>query len=339
MISKLPREAKKSRSTSPIPKFTTVPDVQTDRWVPLPPRAEAERYLLVTPQNPYQAFAFNHDIRFHTQWELEYALNLCGLSYDDIRLDQLGSLDGPTEIASAKIAPLLEEICTKKGDTEAAEIAKKYGQNDAARRLRHEVDREEEELSRARKGKGKEVPIGERPYGGKISYAVLIDHYGARSKNPRPDESAPWIRPPDIKPTSPVDPKTPARRGAGPQDDLSNPLGIASKAQAAKKPSFLAFLDPPQMPGKSSRIARELGPGRVITLKIPPKASQAQLRELLEGTVLVVLGRPFRALWAHPDGQRVYAVETNDVLPKMFASRPEIGQALSFAQILDRTLT
>lgn len=90
------------------------------------------------------------------------------------------------------------------------------------------------------------------------------------------------------------------------------------------------------MPGKSSRIARELGPGRILTIKIPSKASRAELRDLLEGTILIVLGRPFRALFATPDGKRVYAVETNDILPTRFAPRPESRMVVSFQDLLRR---
>jgi hypothetical protein len=165
----------------------------------------------------------------------------------------------------------------------------------------------------------------ERPYGGRIMYSFLIDK--ATRAGPRVQLLAP------VATTAPIAigsgtsngfhrDRDPQSMHAGPTDNADNPLGIVSATApthpAAKYP-FTITMQPPRMTGKSFRLARAIGSRRVLSFKISKKIrheQRAQIKGMFAGKVLLVLGRAYRAFWATPEGDNVFAVETGDELPR-----------------------
>jgi hypothetical protein len=53
-----------------------------------------------------------------------------------------------------------------------------------------------------------------------------------------------------------------------------------------------------------------------LSFKVSKKIKDRhKVKDMLLGRVLLVLGRSYRAFWATPEGDNVFAVETGDVMP------------------------
>jgi hypothetical protein len=147
------------------------------------------------------------------------------------------------------------------------------------------MDREEDAIS---KGLilGSPFDDSDANYGGKIAYSIVVrPETRFQSQVVMPDVP----KPPEFEPFK------------------GKPRGYRTNSL----PCSMSLCEP-DMPGKSFRLARRFGSRRIISFKLRDFRSSHDPMSLFVGRILVVCGRTFRAIWAPPDRDAVFAVETSE---------------------------
>lgn len=143
---------------------------------------------------------------------------------------------------------------------------------------------------------------------GRIAYSIIV-----RPSKPRDMDK---LLLGDMEPPKDIPPSQ-----AAPKDWRSNLL------------PFKMTLCEPDMPGKSFRLARRFGSRRIISFKLRDFAwgNTKDAMSLFVGRILDVLGRPYRAFWAPPDRDSVFAVEMSDPGPRylLHSVMPTFAEFLS----------
>ena len=276
-------------------------------WKPRSPLPDDRRVVDLLPRNPYQSMMDYHDVKFAVQWEMERLISeISSLSWADVHAEHILKLKGSVADILPRLPNILSEVMHEKG--QSAELDRGRMENTTSRERRNrmyfELDKEEESLENGDlRGLGNDSP--DWPYGGKVSFTIRIQP--ARSRDLKGSRLA--YRTGSTL-SSPI-PSIPERK-----DDPDNPMGVVQQADPTKR-SYTVSLGPPDMQGKSFRLARRFGSRRIVSLKYKstdfrsPKQREG-LVELLSGRHLVLFGRVYRAMWAVPDGDSVYMIETGD---------------------------
>jgi hypothetical protein len=269
---------------------------ENDGWRPKPTKPSAQRTVLVVSRNPLQDHMSRLGVNFAVQWELERLISRhATLTWDDIRPDDLEPLAGPAAEVMSKVDNIFALALARGGEGEGAEAASRYTDTAASafiprrQKMLIEIDREEMSIAR---GDLKGVYNNDRDwsYGGKIAYTIVV----------RPAS----LRSPDCIVLADVDALSPELEAdrflRGPAPAISNKL------------PFSMTLCPPTMPGKSFRLARRFGSRRIVSFKLKDFKSNAdkdRLMDLFVGRKFELLGKTYRAIWAPPDNDTVFALE------------------------------
>ncbi|WRT65729.1 uncharacterized protein IL334_002677 [Kwoniella shivajii] len=264
--------------------------------------------IKVTEDN-YRANLHRRGVNFYIQWELERLISESDLiSWGDLEFSDLASLEGPLLDIAPRLKNFVEGIEERTTLSRVTSIKTVKAVTDRKALLLNEVDKEEMSIVRKDlKGVGNESL--DWPYGGKIQYTISVEPTKIKS------EFASVI--PETQLSQGINPYRTMSRSKSAPVDFSNkpakPLGTNSPISPGHFP-FKLILRAPDMPGKSHRLARRYGSRRILNLKIKdvPSGDRRRLKEMLLGRCLIVLGRPYRALWATADGQGVMLVETPD---------------------------
>ena len=306
-------------------------------WTPVGPHDKSERFIAILPRCSYQAMLYKKDVKFHVQWQLERELaRYPTLSWDDFDPTDFDELQGDAAAAEPNIRQLLDKVAHRKlGD--ASIISGSDVTAAATLRLRQSKMLQEVDLEERSIRSGDLAGCGQADkfwYGGKIAYTVIVKPASLRSsaclqtaqlnESDRPDGRHVVV-------------DRPARTTA-PLHDPENPMGPGSSSRAkTKRLPFIMSLRAPDMPGRSSRLARRFGSRRILNFKLVDfqDGHRNAAIDLFVGRCFILFGRTFRALWAPADRDVVFAVETNDTLPGVTSSgrflyEPEM---VSFNQI------
>jgi hypothetical protein len=119
--------------------------------------------------------------------------------------------------------------------------------------------------------------------------------------------------------------------------DPDNPFDTDTRRRDTTFP-FAMVMQPPRMGGKSFRLTRAFASRRIISFKISKKLKKDKfkVRDMLLGRVLLVLGRTYRAFWATPEGENVFAVETGDQMPSGWRRQLDERNMPSFMDMMAR---
>nr|XP_018264757.1 uncharacterized protein I303_02936 [Kwoniella dejecticola CBS 10117]OBR86915.1 hypothetical protein I303_02936 [Kwoniella dejecticola CBS 10117] len=266
----------------------------------------------------YTAHLNKGRVNFYIQWELERQISQHEtVRWGDFRNDDFTRLRGRTAAESASaIAEIIEAVHARsvsKADARMPHI-KPIKMTERKALLLSEVDKEEEAiLASTFEGVGTERV--DWPYGGKIQYVVSVkmteDGKGCSER---------LFGPPSLSQEN-----NPYKRGARPfSRSTSLPNGRVEKRSSAFTTAggsfpFSFILRPPEMPGKSFRLARRFGSRRIVSLKVKDVSSKFRgtVKDMLVGRCLIVLGRPYRALWCTADGEGVMLVEVEESAPEV----------------------
>ena len=353
-----PSAIKKLYKHETTPRAEPIPtDVaQKAAWVPPRPKGEDERYLLVTPSHSNQAH-LNKYVPFHTQFELAHLIARSNkIKWSDVGFEDLAPLHAKTTVSGPKVVEVVRQIEQRtrmqqslkrtfsraNSSTVSISLATPptEGNDRQMQRIRKEAEIEEADIHAGTPGSGPSTR--ERPYGGQITYSFLIEKATDIDQRVRLLPPPPPVSPiTSMYRQSPRRSHQPAPRPStpGPTDTPDNPLGIMSDTRTTDFP-FSMTIQAPRMAGKSFRLARAFGSRRVLSFKISKKlrGERGKVREMLEGRVLLVLGRTYRAFWATPEGDNVFAVETGDEMPSGW-KRPGGAVMRSFMEIMARELS
>ena len=268
------------------------------------------------PRDPYQAMLNKMDVRFHVQWELERQVARSPtVEWSDFVASDFAVLKDCAKDSTPKVDEVVKAVMARKAGhvMVAAEAVSTAGtKSSKTRRLLVEVDREEESI-RSNDLRGVGNSSADWAYGGRIAYSVLVQPVSLRSadcvRTVETSES-------DRHGIRDHQQSLPKGSHAAPIDTPDNPFSSSSTSKRANpdRLSFAMSLRAPDMPGKSFRLARRFGSRRVITFKLKD-CSQKHRQDVLElfmGRVFILLGRPYRAVWAPPDRDAVFAVESGD---------------------------
>ncbi|WVW80195.1 hypothetical protein I302_102172 [Kwoniella bestiolae CBS 10118] len=335
-----------STVVTPSTSFSTLPPA-----VPSRPSSVPTPHLSLT-NSSLQAIKITNDnyiaslnrlgIKFHFQWELERLISQHDtVTWDSIEWHALSSLkdQSSTEMVHL-IDTIIRQAEAKQQGAEQVEAPRRRDISDRKALMLSEVDKEEISiLAKDLRGVGNNSV--DWPYGGKIQYILSVQ---LATKGEGCSEL-----PPEILPASqandPYRRKKPLQRAqtlpSAPTVDWNNPMGpgLPSTAYEPRSFPFRFELRQPEMPGKSFRLARRFGSRRCISLKTKdiPLNKRKELKEMLTGRCLIVLGRPYRAFWAAPDGENVMLIETpeegNGVVTKGREDEPKMP---SFQELLYR---
>lgn len=285
------------------------------RWNPHQSLPREQQTVLVLPRNPNQSQMDKLDIHFSVQWELERQVaRQSDLSWEHIRLADLELLKGGSFQAIPKIEGVLALVRARTTSAAvnnprqlvAAELT-------ITRRMRMltEMDLEEESI-RQNDNRGVGTDNAAWTHGGKISYIIIV------------------------RPASILNNRCVSLADTSPSNSSDgNPFNVLD-GPSPDRLNFTMSLCPPEMPGKSFRLARRFGSRRVISFKLKEFTSASQKAELMKlfiGRKLLLFGRIYRALWAPPDRDSVFVVETNET-SKLSRDPP----MPSFLEILDSRL-
>ncbi|OCF57860.1 hypothetical protein L486_03881 [Kwoniella mangroviensis CBS 10435] len=263
----------------------------------------------------YTAMLNKLKVKFHFQWELERMISQHEtLTWDQIEIGDLHEFRGQS---SLDMVHLVDEIL-RRAETRLLES----DPIDATRReiserkamLLTEVDREEDSIwANDLRGVGNES--FDWPYGGKIQYTLSVQ-LASRG------EECTELLSEHISPSQANNPyrvrRSFERNHSAPSGSTRNHCNpphthvdtITTFPETRSFP-FKFELRPPEMPGKSFRLARRFGSRRCISLKTKdiPLGTRKELQDMLVGRRLIILGRPYRAFWATADGENVMLIE------------------------------
>jgi hypothetical protein len=332
---------RKGGSTDTLDTTITYPSTQENvikttkpisTWRPRPLLPPAERTVYILPRNPYQSALDGQDTPFAVQWELERQIARSDtVSWGDVEMDDISTLKGNAQEAIPKVERLKRRIegC-KAGHSTAHDIPV------TSRRAQMHVEMDKEEISiRANDLRGVGSKSVDWPYGGKITYSILVEPSTVY------DDSS--IQTDNI----PVNiPWTPSQ-ARGPTDTPDNPFSPHPTQQSSpNRLPFTMTLLPPGMPGKSFRLARRFGSRRVLSVKWKSSKdnrnalNSEQLLTLFSGREFVLFGRRYAPIWAPADRNMVFMVEVAG--PKAFrrgyeAEMLPLGRMLS-SELLGKRL-
>ncbi|KAK4686078.1 RNA-dependent RNA polymerase, partial [Tremellales sp. Uapishka_1] len=306
-----------SETLTPIstaPASPLKPRTTEKSWRPLEARASDEKLIHVLPPNAYQALMNKQDVRFQVQWDLERTIALNDdIDWDDLLMEDFRSLAGPVTQAGPRVEGLVQRVIERKTGARPTDTLEIYGDvvEGKQARLFREVDLEEASL-RAKDLRGLGTADPDWPFGGKISYCVLVERRkpgGEGVKFHRPLRHSASVPAPLSGPI-----QQPTRSRSDPAASEYNPFNPPKSDDTALP--FKMSLRPASMPGKSFRLARRFGSRRILTFKIAGSVASRDrplVYEMFLGRCFVLFGKTFRAIWAPPDSDNIITVETNDV--------------------------
>jgi hypothetical protein len=261
-------------------------------------RLENERYVLATPTNPYHGYMSRHNVSFHTEWTLVQHVSRSGtITWDEITMvdvQRLTSEDADVVLADveARVADTSRPRSSRRRDAVALEAA------------REEADIQ----SNTRRGVGSYDK--DWPYGGNIVYSIAVD----LADKARSSERVQILQ---QSPPSPTNPYRSPRKRDGLSDETSNPFGMMASNKPPPDLKFTTTMQKARLGGKSYRLARRFGSRRIVTFKISSRIrTQHNVVDMFAGRIMLVMGRTYRAFWATPEGDNVFAIETGDELPE-----------------------
>ena len=254
---------------------------------------QEQRHVLILPPNPHQQKINQMDIPFSVQWELERLIaRQSDISWAEFEQQDLDMLKGTSFDVMPKIENTMADVRMRTTGTQINGPGRVISAETTIvrrKRMLTEMDMEEESIRRGDlPGVGTDNPRWS--HGGKICYSVVV-----RPANARNNHCV------SLSETSAF-----PRKGY-PVKILEQPV--------PDKLNFTMDLCPPEMPGKSFRLARRFGSRRILSFKLKDFTSSKQKSDLISlftGRILVLFGRTYRALWAPPDKDSVFAIETND---------------------------
>ncbi|WVQ64983.1 uncharacterized protein L199_003153 [Kwoniella botswanensis] len=332
-------------SVTPSTSVSTIPAALPTRPASLPiPQAgcqNGQSPAIEVTTSRYTAMLNKLKVKFHFQWELERMISQHEtLTWEQIEIGDLHEFRGQS---SLDMVHLVDEILrgaetrllrSDPIDATRREISERKAM------LLTEVDREEVSIM-ANDLRGVGNDSVDWPYGGKIQYTLSVQ-LASRG------EECTELLPERISPSQANNPyrarKVFERTHSAPSGstrDQTNPLHPHTHTSVALSESrsfpFKFELRPPEMPGKSFRLARRFGSRRCISLKTAdiPFGKRKELQNMLVGRRLIVLGRPYRAFWAAADGENVMLVEVpeegNGIVTKGREDEPKMP---SFQELL-----
>ena len=263
-------------------------------WRPIQPVPYERRTVLVIPRNPLQVEMARLDVHFSVQWEMErlFARHR-ELSWDNVSARDLEALAGPAEHAMSNLAQMISDMRSGSsafcdGSSPRPPVSSSMGTIARRRRMLVEMDREEVSI-RSNDLRGVLNNDPDWSYGGKIAYNIIVKPNSIRAED--------CIRMPDVRKSEP--------------EHMVNPFLTVSKGPSDRF-RFSMTLCPPDIPGKSFRLARRFGSRRIVSFKLRDLKSASdreRVKELFVGRQFELMGRSYRAIWAIPDGDSVFAME------------------------------
>jgi len=260
-------------------------------WPALP---EDQQQLPVLPRCPFQQQLDASGVRFSVQWELERLLACqSDVGWDDIRLDDLVMLEGAPSHMVPNLGSFIAHLTARRSGSQSAASWRRawtVGPTNT-RRARMLLEMDQEEVNTQANDYGITGKRDEaRVYGGKVSYAIVV---------------RPAIRFEGQCVSTAHNTNSVGTR----QDPRAN-----SDRHQTNSFWFKMSLCPPDVTGKSFRLARRFGSRRVITFRLKDFRShqKADVIGLFVGRRFLLFGRTYRALWAPPDRDSVFAIEVFD---------------------------
>ncbi|WWC96884.1 hypothetical protein V866_003759 [Kwoniella sp. B9012] len=306
-------------SVTPSTSISTIPSALPSRPASLPsPQADfhcARSPAIEVTTSRYTAMLNKSKVKFHFQWELERMIS----QHDTLTWDQIeiGDLHEFKDQSSLGMIHLIDDTLRKAearllGSEPINVLRREISERKAM--LLTEVDREEDSImANDLRGVGNESV--DWPYGGKIQYTLSVQ-LASRG------EECTELLTEHISPSQANNPyrvRRPFERNhsapSGSTRNHSNPphthIKTITTFSETRSFPFKFELRPPEMPGKSFRLARRFGSRRCISLKTKdiPLGKRKELQDMLVGRRLIILGRPYRAFWATADGENVMLVE------------------------------
>ena len=253
------------------------------------------------------------DVRFHVQWELERIIARSKLvDWHDFLVEDLTKLGGNAAESMARVREVYQTVLARKGGAGGIDITASEIVQERKARMLTEVDREEVSI-RADDKRGLGNDSVDWPYGGRISYSVIVRPVSLQS-----DDCIRMNRPCSPEPI--LASSSRYLSSDGPVDPPDNPFSPANSTRDLPRSledlPFSMSLRAPDMPGKSFRLARRFGSRRILTFRLKHCGGEDRKRvfQLFMGRLFVLFGRGFRAIWAAPDREAVIAIEVGDDL-------------------------
>ncbi|WWC87943.1 uncharacterized protein L201_002843 [Kwoniella dendrophila CBS 6074] len=288
----------------------------------------------------YIAYLTRSKVNFYVQWELERLISQHDtISWSDFEFSDFGQLKGLSTVQQITAIHNLMDTIEAKNRRSAPVKSRKITISDRKALLFSEIDNEEASIA-ANDLRGIGNNSIDWSYGGKIQYVISVQHAegGEGCSEFKPD-------PPTMSQVNNVylarnrqftrSSTLPSRS----QLKSDNPLGPDyDNDNPSKTFPFKFVLGPPDMPGKSFRLARRYGSRRIISLITKDitnrKGEREKLKEMLLGRCLIILGRPYRALWATAEGS-VMMIETSEKAPGVMSKNPD-PKMPSFLELLSQ---
>lgn len=308
-----------SIEADPEPDDTPIEASRTS-WKPTQPPPIHERAVYVIPPNSYQG-AFDHqDVHFSVQWELERLMRkkACTVKWSDMLREDVDLLRGTAIEVMPRLPDFLRRLATRKLSDIASTSRRDVPTKNMA--MYAEMDQEEDSIRRGDlSGLGNDSP--DWSYGGKIIYSVTVQ---------------PVKQGLDTTPVQFVQPNLSSTGSIASQAEFGN---VALVKTGKRSTAFAMTLQPPEMPGKSFRLARRYGSRRILHFKFKDfkdAQEKSAILQLFIGRIFVLFGRTYRALWAPNDKQAIFAVETSDCASPVISPRkPRDGTGPpSFTEII-----
>ncbi|WWC68587.1 uncharacterized protein I206_102517 [Kwoniella pini CBS 10737] len=300
---------------------------------------------IVVNQSPYTAFFNKQGINFYLQWELDRLISQHEtLKWRDFQLSELSKLKGKSVLeAVSLIGEIIDSANRRITSHQQMGTSRPRSTKISDRKalLLTEVENEEASIM-ANDLHGVGTERVDWPYGGRIQYTISVQmadkNEGCFEKTYEPptlsQENNIYHR---AQRTFSRSTSLPSQR----KQTLEKLNGHEEQpiVNQAQKFPFKLVLRPPEMPGKSCRLARRFGSRRIISLKIKdvPNRFRSELKAMLAGRCFVILGRPYRALWCTADGEGVMLVEVPEHAPGSVTTGRELEPSMpTFLRILDQ---
>lgn len=285
---------------------------ETSTWTPRPSLPVAERDALIIPLNPHQGELNNRDIPFYVQWEMSRHVNKhATVSWTDMTAQDFDFFRQPD--SALCIVAWLSDIASRKAGSDtrgSTPTSSRECLSARRRRLLAELQREEESIcENDLRGVLNADPSWS--YGGKVAFVITVTPGTARSSG-----------------------KITLLGLSGFKPLEKNPFLDGADAMPANTLPFVMTLNPPDMPGKSFRLARRFGSRRVIQFRLKDfksAAAKSELMNLFIGRRFWLFGRSYRALWSPPNRDSVFAIETPEGYRGNDPAMPSFSEILASA--------
>lgn len=151
-----------------LPKLAPKPTATWSLNSPLNAIPAGSEYLEVIPRNPYQAY-LNNNVSYFVQWELERQLLLAGLTWDNVRFEDLEVLRGDAVTAMPSVPLVVQKIGAR--ETKLVEA----NMSPISTRTLIEIDQEERSIM-DQDLRGVHNDSRDWSYGGKLMLAVNLEY-------------------------------------------------------------------------------------------------------------------------------------------------------------------